>query len=230
MEKGVKELQTWLLLSVILQAVACEWAVHLPHNQVCAVAGSSVVLPCSFDYPRNPPHNGVERTREELSEVGEEQLSFRVLSEMWCLEQSRCITPRYVYHSAQIFPEPAYRGRVEYLGKPGSKNCSLRISDLSTSDSATYVFYLITNHPVEKLPAQRGVQLMVSSDYAEDGACWNKIEKQESVIGNKIVILGIALAIILVLLVTVACIGRRLRSLSGPRQQPYALTETSQTA
>ncbi|KAJ0065954.1 hypothetical protein NL108_000212 [Boleophthalmus pectinirostris] len=81
---------------------------------------------------------------------------------MWCLGNEHCITPRYVYHSAGIFLEPLYQNRVEYLGKLGSKNCSLKISSLQESDGGTYVFYLITNHTTEKMPAQKGIQLLVS--------------------------------------------------------------------
>uniref|UniRef100_A0A4W5P6V1 Ig-like domain-containing protein n=1 Tax=Hucho hucho TaxID=62062 RepID=A0A4W5P6V1_9TELE len=124
-----------------------DWAVRVPSAPLCAVAGSSVVLPCSYNYPQ----------------------PYRVLSEMWCRDQSRCITPRYVYHSQGIFPEPASQGRVEYLGKEGTRNCSLRISDLRRSDSGTYVFYFITNHPVEKPPAQPGVTLEVAVSLSPAG-------------------------------------------------------------
>ena len=70
---------------------------------------------------------------------------------------------RYVFHSAGIAPELAYQNRVQYLGEPGTKNCTLRISDLRESDSGTYVFYLITSHPTQKMPAQSGIQLLVAS-------------------------------------------------------------------
>ncbi|XP_071325030.1 B-cell receptor CD22 isoform X2 [Trachinotus anak] len=93
---------------------------------------------------------------------GEEGQRYKVLSEMWCLEDSRCITPRYVFHSAGIFPDPSYQNRVQYLGQPGTKNCSLKISDLRQSDSGSYVFYLITSHPTQKMPEQRGIQLLVA--------------------------------------------------------------------
>lgn len=69
---------------------------------------------------------------------------------------------RYVFHSAGILPDPSYQGRVEYFGQPGTKNCSLKISDLRQSDSGTYVFYLITDHPTEKMPDQSGIQLLVA--------------------------------------------------------------------
>lgn len=77
-----------------------------------------------------------------------------------CLSLSVCL--RYVFHSAGIFPEPSYQNRVEYLGQPGTKNCSLRISDLRQSDSGSYVFYLITSHPTQKMPEQSGIQLLVA--------------------------------------------------------------------
>lgn len=69
---------------------------------------------------------------------------------------------RYVFHSAGILLDPSFMGRVEYFGQPGTNNCSLRISDLRQSDSGTYVFYLITDHPTEKMPDQRGIQLLVA--------------------------------------------------------------------
>ncbi|XP_051262198.1 sialoadhesin-like [Dicentrarchus labrax] len=149
----------WLLLTLSLKGIlAGDWSVHLPSSPICAVIGSSVVLPCSYDYPQSS-----NETREEgqLSAQGRGQ-QYRVLSEMWCLEDSRCITPRYVFHSDGIFPDPSYQNRVEYLGQPGTKNCSLRISDVKQSDSGAYVFYLITSHPTQKMPEQRGIQLLVA--------------------------------------------------------------------
>lgn len=144
--------QIWLLLTVCLGGVlAGDWSVHLPSGPICTVIGSSVVLPCSYDYSQSSSEN-------QLST----QTGGEVESEMWCLEDSRCITPRYVFHSKGIFPDPSYQNRVEYLGKPGTKNCSLRISDLRQSDSRAYVFYIITNHSTQKIPEQRGVQLLVA--------------------------------------------------------------------
>uniref|UniRef100_A0A672ZYT5 Ig-like domain-containing protein n=1 Tax=Sphaeramia orbicularis TaxID=375764 RepID=A0A672ZYT5_9TELE len=77
-----------------------------------------------------------------------------------CVCVSSC--SRYVFHSAGIFPDPLYQGRVEFQGGPGTHNCSLRISDLRPSDSGTYVFYAVVDHPTQKMPEQRGVQLLVA--------------------------------------------------------------------
>ncbi|KAI3360780.1 hypothetical protein L3Q82_013016 [Scortum barcoo] len=138
--------------------LAGDWSVRLPVSPVCAVIGSSVVLPCSYDYPSSETK---EEGRLSAQDEGGGQ-QYNVSSEMWCLEDSRCITPRYVYHSAGILSDPSYQGRVEYLGQRGAKNCSLRISDVRPSDSGAYVFYLITSHPTQKMPEQSGVQLLVA--------------------------------------------------------------------
>lgn len=36
-----------------LATLASDWSVQLPVSPVCAVVGSSVVLPCSFDFPQS---------------------------------------------------------------------------------------------------------------------------------------------------------------------------------
>lgn len=137
----------WTLTPLILLGtLAADWTVRVPMDPVYATSGSSVVLECTYDYP----------------EESDQGILRKVLSEMWCLNESRCITPRYVYHSAGIFPEPSYQGRVKYLGQTGSKNCSLRISDLRSEDSGVYVFRFITDHLKAKLPGQRGVNLQVT--------------------------------------------------------------------
>ncbi|XP_073728603.1 myelin-associated glycoprotein isoform X1 [Misgurnus anguillicaudatus] len=134
----------WTLMS-LSGIFAADWMVRVPKDPVYAYVKSSVVLPCTFDYP-------------ESSDQG---TALTVLSKMWCLNQSHCITPRYVYHSEGIFPEPSYQGRVKFLGQKGNKNCSLKISDLRSEDSGVYVFRFITNHK-EKLPGQKGVTLHVT--------------------------------------------------------------------
>uniref|UniRef100_UPI003AAED259 igLON family member 5 n=1 Tax=Centroberyx gerrardi TaxID=166262 RepID=UPI003AAED259 len=160
----------WLLLALSLTGIlAGDWSVQLPSGPICAVIGSSVVLPCSYDYPQSSRETGGEA---QLSAKGGgggggvEEQEYNVLSEMWCLGESRCITPRYVFHSAGILPDPSYQNRVEYLGEPGTKNCSLRISELRPSDSGSYVFYLVTSHPTQKMPEQSGVQLLVADSSA----------------------------------------------------------------
>lgn len=152
----------WLLLTLSLKGIlAGDWSVHLPSGPVCALIGSSVVLPCSYDYPQSSNESRAEGRLPTQGGGGEEE-PYKVLSEMWCREDSRCLTQRYVFHSAGVFPDPSYHNRVRHLGQAGTKNCSLKISDLRASDSGTYVFYLITSHPTQKMPEQRGIQLLVA--------------------------------------------------------------------
>ncbi|XP_029959251.1 sialoadhesin isoform X2 [Salarias fasciatus] len=163
MPGGAAWWRRWLLLALSLKGVlAGDWSVHLPSGPICAEAGSSVVLPCSFDYPQSSNETGGEGRLSAQDGGGVAEQQIRVLSAMWCLENSRCVTPRYVFHSAGIFPEPSYQNRVQYLGQPGTNNCSLMLSDLRPSDSGNYVFYLVTSHPTEKMPEQSGIQLLVS--------------------------------------------------------------------
>ncbi|KAG9335406.1 hypothetical protein JZ751_004727 [Albula glossodonta] len=134
-------------MAILPGVLSSNWNVLLPPGPIHAVPGSSMVIPCWYSYP----------------EIGGR---YRVRSVMWCRNQAYCITPSYVYHSDGIFLEPEYRGRVEYLGDT-SNNCTLKIADLRVSDSGTYVFRFITDHPVEKLPGQRGITLMVSDKKRE---------------------------------------------------------------
>ncbi|XP_054477957.1 B-cell receptor CD22-like [Anoplopoma fimbria] len=158
----------WLLVTLFLKGIlAGDWSVNLPSGPICAVIGSSVVLPCSYDYPQHSNENKKERRLStQGGGGGEEGQQYKVWSEMWCLEDSRCIASRYVYHSDGISPDPSFTNRVEYLGQPGTKNCSLRISDVRPSDSGAYVFYLITSHPTQKMPEQSGIQLLVADSFS----------------------------------------------------------------
>ena len=44
--------------------LAGDWSVHLPSGPICAVTGSSLVLPCSYDYPQS---SNETRAEEQLS-------------------------------------------------------------------------------------------------------------------------------------------------------------------
>ncbi|MEQ2259141.1 hypothetical protein XENORESO_007501 [Xenotaenia resolanae] len=158
-----KQSYSFFIILCMRGILAGDWSVLLPSSPICAVVGSSVVLPCSYDYTLSSEVRADGRLSAQTggNEKGQE---YKVLSEMWCLRDSRCITEKYVFHSAGIFTDPSYQNRVQYLGQPGTKNCSLRISDLKESDSGTYVFYLITNHTTEKMPPQTGIQLLVAGE------------------------------------------------------------------
>ncbi|CAL8248410.1 unnamed protein product [Lota lota] len=159
-----KEVTTalWILTTFILKGVlAGHWSVNLPMNPICGVVGSSVVLPCSYDFPEDSSSKPSVLAEQDASR--KEGNTHRVLSEMWCLGSSRCITQSYVFHSAGVFLDPAYSNRVKYLGQPGTKNCSLQISGIKKSDGRAYMFYVITSHPTQKMPPQTGLHLLVAA-------------------------------------------------------------------
>ncbi|XP_016137555.1 sialoadhesin-like [Sinocyclocheilus grahami] len=181
----------WTLLFLILSgALAADWIVHVPMDPVYTPLGSSVVLQCTYDYP----------------EESDQGILRKVLSEMWCLNESRCITPRYVYHSAGIFPEPSYQGRVKYLGQTGSKNCSLMISDVRSEDSGVYMFRFITDHLKAKLPGQKGVNLQVT----------NQTETRSASSFTTGIVLGIIIMVIIIAGIVIV-IRRKSR---GERSRP----------
>lgn len=157
-----KQSYSFLIILCMKGILAGDWSVLLPSSPICALVGSSVVLLCSYDYPNSSDESSTDGRLSAQAGGNEKGQEYKVLSEMWCLGDSRCITEKYVFHSASIFLDPSYQKRVQYLGQPGTKNCSLRISDLKESDSGTYVFYLITNHTTKKMPPQAGIQLLVA--------------------------------------------------------------------
>lgn len=42
-----------IIVLLSLGILAGDWSVHLPSGPVCAVTGSSVVFPCSYNYPQS---------------------------------------------------------------------------------------------------------------------------------------------------------------------------------
>nr|XP_056711736.1 sialoadhesin [Euleptes europaea] len=101
----------------VLRALA-SWSVTYPQN-VRSVQGSCVVIPCTFNYPVDPPES---------------------ITAIWYKnsEGSRTL----VYHSATPDAVDAqFQGRTELLGDPlRERNCTLLLRSTQTSDSGKYSF------------------------------------------------------------------------------------------
>ncbi|MBN3306949.1 SN protein, partial [Amia calva] len=119
------------------------WAVWYQPYKICAVRGSSVVLPCSYDYPNDHDYK------------------YEVQTVMWCHNNNYCLNTSYVYHSGGGSISHEYRHRAEYLGNK-QKNCALKIKDIRTADRGAYRFRFETNHPGGKWTGVPGVTLSVS--------------------------------------------------------------------
>ncbi|XP_058865051.1 B-cell receptor CD22-like [Acipenser ruthenus] len=117
-----------------------DWGVHYPPQEMCALRGSSVVIPCTYDYPES--FKGTVLT---------------VVTVKWFGITDR---DRYVYDSTGINVSPEYENRTEYLGNK-VKNCTLQIRDLQSTDAGRYYFRFETNQPDGKWTGASGVSLSV---------------------------------------------------------------------
>uniref|UniRef100_A0A8C9RWS4 Junctional adhesion molecule B-like n=1 Tax=Scleropages formosus TaxID=113540 RepID=A0A8C9RWS4_SCLFO len=112
------------------------WDVQYPKNEVCAVRGSTVVIPCTYVYPGK---NHVQK--------------------MWCHHHKNCIDTKYVCHSRDINVSPEYKGRAECLGNE-HQNCSLKVKNITDTDAGKYRFRFITNS--NQWTGQDGVTLTIT--------------------------------------------------------------------
>ncbi|XP_041081611.1 B-cell receptor CD22-like [Polyodon spathula] len=123
-----------------------DWGVNYPPQEMCALRGSSVVIPCTYDYPEL--FHGTVLT---------------VVTVKWFRTSIRDVADpgTYVYHSSGINVSPEYEHRTEYLGNK-VKNCTLKISALQSSDRDRYYFRFETNNPSGKWTGRTGVSLSIT--------------------------------------------------------------------
>ncbi|XP_058866551.1 B-cell receptor CD22-like [Acipenser ruthenus] len=123
-----------------------DWGVNYPPQEMCALRGSSVVIPCTYYYPES--FEGTVLT---------------VVTVKWFRSSIPGITDRdtYVYHSTGINVSPEYKNRTEYLGNK-VKNCTVQIRDLQSNDADKYYFRFETNEPTGKWTGATGVSLSVT--------------------------------------------------------------------
>ncbi|KAL2086249.1 hypothetical protein ACEWY4_017308 [Coilia grayii] len=98
-----------------------KWGVTLSHGDICALTGSSVVMPCSFTHP---PH-------------------LTVTEVYWTINASpgREIT--------DLRNRPEYKGRVQYSAHK-ENNCTLTLSDVRVADTALYYARIETSTQGER--------------------------------------------------------------------------------
>ncbi|XP_041640762.1 sialoadhesin-like isoform X2 [Cheilinus undulatus] len=112
------------------------WSVTFPSSQICAVKGSTVVIPCSITYPSRV--NGIDTRVEET---------------FWSAKINR-------NQRVDLKSDQNYLGRVEYLSSMNI--CTLRLIDVRLSDSAEYWFGFKTNQAEESVTSSSGVSLSVT--------------------------------------------------------------------
>ncbi|XP_053275688.1 basement membrane-specific heparan sulfate proteoglycan core protein-like [Pleuronectes platessa] len=113
-----------------------DWGVSYTSTEICAFRGSTVDINCIYTYP------------SRLN-----QLDTTVQEKFWFIKESNGI-------HVDLRTDPEYSGRVENLC--GNNKCTLRISNLTESDSAVYKFRFTTNQPNGSLTGSTGVTLNVT--------------------------------------------------------------------
>nr|XP_023698216.1 sialoadhesin-like isoform X2 [Paramormyrops kingsleyae] len=112
--------------------------INYPLSPVCAVTGSTVVIPCEFAYPQ----------------------SLRVETFMWCHNDVHCEQPTHVCHSDNTNINADYWGRAECLGDR-VKNCALKIKDIKDTDAGVYQFGFTSSYVTGISVGWPGVTLQV---------------------------------------------------------------------
>ncbi|XP_048876254.1 sialoadhesin-like isoform X9 [Brienomyrus brachyistius] len=144
----------WILAVVFLPgALGSKWGVEYSGNPLCAIRGSTVVIPCSYKY----------------------EDSFEVETVMWCHDDEYCDKKAYVSHSSNTNISDAFRERAEYLGNK-EKNCTLQIKNITDKDAGLYTFKFMNKNNTVRWSGRPGTTLMVDDDawtvhYTERNLC-----------------------------------------------------------
>ncbi|XP_052384010.1 B-cell receptor CD22-like isoform X6 [Oncorhynchus keta] len=109
------------------------WSVTYTPQSICTLKGSTVEMSCSYTHPSG----------------------YIVTSTFWFTRNDAEENP------VSLSDEPDYKGRVTYH-KDNKNDCTLRITDLRESDSATYKFRFITDQTGGRFTGNPGVTLSVT--------------------------------------------------------------------
>ncbi|XP_056622973.1 B-cell receptor CD22-like [Triplophysa dalaica] len=93
------------------------WAVTYISSHICALEGSSLIVPCTYTYPPGHQVKNVFWTKTTMGTGGE---------------------------PPNLFNDPEYRQRIQYLGDE-EHNCTIRLTHVKQTDSRTYFFRFTTN-------------------------------------------------------------------------------------
>ncbi|TKS82768.1 hypothetical protein D9C73_016877 [Collichthys lucidus] len=140
-DEGV--LWVFVVFTVLLTGAVGQHVKYPP--AVCAVKGSSVTLPCTFQPLKSYELDGKE-------------VSTKIVRVRWCQNHLIChgTTPS-VYDSDSTNNDPRYK----YLGdKTGS--CTLQITDVQMEDSTTFRFRMEAEHTTGHFTELSGVKVTVT--------------------------------------------------------------------
>ncbi|XP_066575351.1 B-cell receptor CD22 [Amia ocellicauda] len=128
---------TLLLLPGVLGGTL---VVTYPVSQICALRGSSVLIPCTYEYPDNA--TVTERKWTNLP------------------NNSNYDQPPFIYHSREEHLDTNYTGRVQYTEQ--DRSCSFKLTGIRSSDSRKYYFRITIDRKPKSVLGLNGVNLSVA--------------------------------------------------------------------